>query len=245
MALASTGPVPHACQTILNDAYFDAGYTEEGQDVNSEQSANGMRRLNKLVNYLQTKGLKLWVQTDFALQAPTLQAGVSLYTLGPAGTVVMTKPRRVIEAYFTDGSSQVRRPLISMSRNEWDTLATISTQGTITGYFPDKQQLTLNINLWMVPNANQATGIVHLILDQQIANFAQLNDSMQFPPEWQLALEWGLADQISAGQPKAIIELCKFNADKYITELEDWDVEDPSTRFTPDSRSLFVSRRFS
>lgn len=245
MALASASPAPQACITIINDAYWDTKKNADGDDANSEQLAIGMRKLNKLVNYFQTKGLKLWVQEDYALQAPILQTGVGLYTFGPTGSVVMNKPRRVIEGYFTDGSSQVRRPLIMMSRNEWDTLATITTQGTVTGYFTDKQQLTLNVNLWMVPDSTQSTGAVHLILDQQIGNFSQLTDTMQFPPEWALALEWGLADQLSSGQPAAIINLCRANAKQYREELEDWDVEDAATQFQPDTRQRFVGRRFS
>jgi hypothetical protein len=244
VAQASSSPIPQACQTIINDAYFDAGYIGEGEDANSEQATTGMRKLNKLVNYLGTKGLKLWVQEDYSLQAPILQEGVSLYTFGPSGTVAMVKPRRVIEGYFVEPNSQARRPLIPMARSDWDALATISAQGTVTSYFPDKQQLTLNVNLWMVPNSTEAEGQCHLILDEQIGNFSNLTDTMNFPPEWQLTLEWGLADLISIGQPKAIIELCKFNAKMYREELEDWDVEDPSTTFTPDTRARFVGRRF-
>ena len=249
MTVASGIPVPQACLTVLQDGYYDAGLIQEGDDLNSEQLVSGMRRLNKLVNYLQTKGLKLWVQEDYSLQAPILQTGVSQYTFGPTGTIVMTKPRRVVEGYFTEfvgnNLQGVRRPLIPMSRNEWDTLATVTTQGTVTGYFVDKQQANLIVNLWMVPNATEALGQCHLILDEQIGNFTLMTDTMNFPPEWSLALEWGFADQVSIGQPTAIIAQCKMNAAKYITELEDWDVEDPSTVFQPDTRNRFVGRRFS
>jgi hypothetical protein len=67
---------------------------------------------------------------------------------------------------------------------------------------------------------------------------------MAFPSEWALTLEWGLAHQISTGQPESVIERCESNWQYFEMALEDWDVEDASTRFEPDQRSQFVGRRF-
>jgi hypothetical protein len=53
-----------------------------------------------------------------------------------------------------------------------------------------------------------------------------------------------LAHQLSTGQPQAIIDRCKENWQYFETMLEDWDVEDASTRFEPDQRGNFVGRRF-
>ena len=241
MAVASAIPTASTCLEIIMDAMVDAGYLGEGDEPNSEELATHMRRLNKYVNYIQARyGLKLWVQEDYSL---TMTQGQSLYTFGANGTQVMAKPRRIIEAYYAD-SNQNRRPIIMMSRNEWDTLSTITTQGTTTAIFVDKQLLTVNVNVWLVPNATAVAGRLHLIIDQQVPNFAAVNDQMAFPPEWALVLEWGLADQISSGQPQSIIELCKANAEKYLSELEDWDVEDASTVMQPDQRGQYVGRRF-
>ncbi len=245
MTIATGSPVISTCYQIICDAMYDAGLIGRGDEPTSEDLAENMRRLNKYVNYLQTKGLKLFVQEDFSITAPVLQAGVGLYTFGPAATnsFVMAKPRRVVEAYYAD-NNQNRRPLILMSRNEWDTLSTITTQGTVTGYFVDKQTTSLNVNLWLVPDTTAASGTVHLILDEQIANFASVTDQMAFPPEWELTLEWNLAFQICTGQPQSVIDRCKENAVFYQTELEEWDVEDASTSFQPDQRGNFVGRRF-
>jgi hypothetical protein len=243
MPLASANPVPSTCYQIICDAMFDAGLIGRGDEPTSEDLAENMRRLNKYVNYLQTKGLKLFVQEDFSLAAPILQVGVGLYTFGPTGMIVMAKPRRVVEAYYAD-NNQNRRPLIAMARNDWDTLSTITTQGTVTGYFIDKQTTTLNVNLWLVPDATAVTGTVHLILDEQIPNFASVTDTMAFPPEWELTLEWGLAHQLTTGQPESVINRCKENMMYYQEELENWDVEDASTVFQPDSRGNFVGNRF-
>jgi hypothetical protein len=248
MAVASEVPEPQTCLQIMQDAYFDAGLIGEGDSLNSEQQASARRRLNKLVNYLQTKGMKLFAQTDYALSAPILQVGVggqgNPYTFGPGGKINMAKPRRITEAYYVDGVSQTRRPIIEISRNEWNSLSTTTNQGTITSFYVDKQLLTLDLYLWLVPDALAASGVLHVILDQQIGNFAMVTDTMAFPPEWSLALEWGLANQLATGQPDSVVQRCAGMAAFYQSELEDWDVEDADTSFQPDPLGLFAGRRF-
>lgn len=249
--IASSAPQNMTCMLIMQDAYFDAGLIGEGDDLSSEQIVAGMRRLNKYCNYLQTKGLKLFVEQDYSLQAPILQVGVSQYQFGPvqpvssAGWIQITKPRRVIEGYAIDQNSQARRPILPLSRNEWDFLSTTTQPGTINNYYVDKQLINLVVNLWLTPDTYAVGGQLHLILDLQVGNFAQVTDTMAFPAEWGLTLEWGLAHQLSTGQPPAIVERCRDNMQFYQEELENWDVEDASTSFQPDQRGQFVGRRFS
>jgi hypothetical protein len=234
-------PGPRTAYEIICDALLDVGLLGLGAEPNGEQVKTAMRRLNDLVNYWSARyGLKLFIQTDFPLE---LLPGVGVYKMGPNGTVVMAKPRRVIEAYYSD-FNQNRRPIIIMSRNEWNTLSTVSTPGTVTAIWPDKQLHTLDIHVWNVPDLSAAQGRLHLVVDQQIPNFNKVTDEMAFPVEWTQALRWGLADQLSIGQPMNIISMCKANAEKYLSDLEDWDVEDASTYFQPDQRGAWVGRRF-
>lgn len=249
--IADSPPQAMTCLLIMQDAYFDAGLIGEGDELNSEQITVGMRRLNKYCNYLQTKGLKLFVEEDYSLQAPILQTGVSRYEFGPVqprsqqGWIQITKPRRVIEGYAIDQMSQARRPILPLSRNEWDFLSTTTQPGTINNYYVDKRLINMVVNLWLTPDDYAAGGQIHLILDLQIGNFAQVTDTMAFPAEWGLTLEWGLAHQLCTGQPPAIVERCTQNMQFYQEELENWDVEDASTKFEPDQRGQFVGRRFS
>ena len=121
--------------SIINDAYFDAGLTQEGQVPNSEQVVMGMRKLTDIVNLWQTQGLKLWLNQDYPV---TLTAGQGTYTFGPAGTSVMAKPPRVIDAYYED-VNHIRRPLIPLSWNEFNRLSQVNQTGQINSYFVDKK----------------------------------------------------------------------------------------------------------
>jgi hypothetical protein len=225
---------------IIREAMRNAKLIGKGEDPSSEDYAEYMPRLNDLINVWQTQGLKLWLQTDLSV---TLVAGTALYTFGTTGTVVMTKPTRVVQAYYLD-SSDNRRPLLVLSRDEYTRLSNVVNQGQINSYYVDKQQATLNVYFWLTPDSDAATGTAHLIIQQQVTNIVSLNDTMNFPPEWFLALHWGLANEICSGQPQSIIDRCEKMSNQYRTALEDWDVEDASTSFAPDQRNTYETGRF-
>ncbi len=242
-----TTPAINTPYAVINDAYLDAGLIQDGQNLMPEQLAKGMRRLRDLINLWQTQGLKLWVNEDILV---TLTAGLAAYTFKPGGTVDMTKPLRVLEAYYLYATTNVRRPLTKMSLNEYWMLGQAGTAtanlGTITQYLVEKQAAQLQVTFWQCPNTTEvASGAVHLLMQTQIANPANLIETLAFPEEWRLALRWGLADELSTGQPETIMARCQQKADMYRQALEAWDVEDADTRFAPDmTRAGFQRSEF-
>lgn len=235
-----TAPATNTPLSIISDAYFDAGLTQEGQSPNSEQIASGMRKLTDLINLMQTQGLKLWLLVDTAVP---LVVGQGTYTFSPTGNVVMPKPPRAIDAYYMD-SNGIRRPLVPLSWSDYIRLSQVNQSGAINSYFVNKQQSQLSVFFWLLPDTQAATGSAHLLLQTQVTNFINVTETMNFPIEWRIALRWGLADELATGQPQAIMDRCQQRAIAYRQTLEDWDVEDVSTKFVPDSQGLYTGGRF-
>ncbi len=237
---------------IITDAMIDVGKLRMGGEPGSEDLAQNSRRLNKLINYLMTQGCKLFLIEDVQLTlVPPLPNGngVNLYTLGPTGTVVMQKPLRVISAYYLyngTGANSNQYPLVPISYpDEWNRLSNLLSPGPVNSYAVDKQSVNLNVHLWNPPDAfTCSNGSVVLQVETSVTNFVGITDTMQFPIEWSLALEWGLAEQISTGQPVAVQGKAAAMAMKYIQALEDWDVEDADTMFQPDQRMYQNTGRF-
>ena len=221
-----------SAERVIQYAYRDSGRLGEDADLNSKQLANGLNRLNDLINLWQTQGLKLWLLTDTPV---SLVAGQKQYQFKPSGDVSMTKPMKIIQAYYVDTNS-VRRPLSILSWDEWLRLAQTTNQGAINSYFVDKQATHLDLYLWLTPDTQAATGSVHVLLQNQVTNFVGLRSDMNFPMEWAIALRWGLADDLATGQPQEIVDRCEKRALAFRTALEDWDVEDASVKFIPDAR---------
>lgn len=231
-------PAPNinSAKSIVETALRHSGKLAEGQTPTSDQYANGLMDLTRLCNLWQTQGLKLWLQTDLEV---TLVAGVGgqgdPYVLGPGGDVNMTKPLRIQQGYYMDANG-VRRPIYPLSWDEWMRLSQTSQQGQISQYFVNKQQTSLLVNFWLIPDTVAATGTAHLLCQQQVETAINLTDTMNFPTEWSIALVWGLADEVCTGQPQAIMDRCRMKAIEYRAMLEDWDVEDAQTSFAPDQR---------
>lgn len=222
-----------APKRIIRLAMKDAGLLQDGDDPSSEQFADNSNRLNDMLNFWATQGLKLWTELD---QSITLVASTQTYYLGPAGSIITVKPLRVLQGYYLDANNN-RRPIYPLSWDEWLRLSQTTQTGPVTQYFIDKQQANLVVKFWLTPDATAATGTAHLMIQQQIENFTGLDDTINLPKEWFMAVRWGLADELTSGQPQSVQDRCAAKALTFRSMVEDWDVEDSATRFQPDSQS--------
>lgn len=214
-------------------AMRDAGLLAKNLEPNSDDLADGIQRMNDMINLWQTQGLKLFLLEDLSV---TLTAAQPLYSFGLAGSTVMTKPMRVILAYLVDANG-TRIPLRPLSWEEYTRINNTTTQGQPNGYFVDKQALLLNVRLWPTPGTSDATiYTLHVVVQKQVTNFVSITDESVFPQEWFMAIRWGLADELASGQPQPIMDRCEKRAIAYRTALEDWDVEDAPTFFSPEIR---------
>jgi len=216
---------------MITQALRDAGRLQIGDQPTGEVIADAMGRLTDLINTWQTQGIKLWLNQ---LQSITLVDGTASYTLGPAGAILTVKPTRVIEGWYVCADS-TQRPLTALSWNEYQRLGNLTAEGAVNSYFVDKQLANLVVKFWPVPDATAALGTVKLLLQTQATAPTELDETISFPIEWFLALRWALADELATGQPLPIMERAQGKAEFYRRMLEDWDVEDASTRFQPDS----------
>jgi hypothetical protein len=240
----TTPTTDNTAYSILSGAMWKACLIPNGEDPDSELIAKYTRTLNQLINFIMTQGIRLWVLQDTPI---ALVAGQGLYSLGPAGNVPMVKPTQVEDQYYlySTANGATKRPVFKISRQEWDMLSVTSQQGPVTQIFVDPQQLTLNINCWLVPDTNEATGTLHLVLRNQVVNFVGITDVMNFPIEWALTLEWGLSSQICQGQPASVIARCDAMAAYHLAKLEEWDSEQGTSIFPQPDQRLFQAKRFS
>ena len=224
----------NSADRIIRQAMRNAGWLQRGDDPTPEDYAEYHPVLNDMIGTWTTQGLKLWKNEDTAVP---LVAGKATYTLGPGGDVDIVRPLRVDNnlAYYLDTSS-VRRPLIALSQQEYTRLSQVTQNGSINSFFFDAKIPLAKVSFWLVPDSNAATGTAQLILRIPITYVSNLLDTMDFPQQWFLALHWGLADLICTGQPAIIMQRCKQNAEQYRRMLEDFDVEEAPTFFTPDQR---------
>lgn len=224
-----------SCARAIQEAYENAGIVAVGQRPSGEQYARGMNKLNGLVTFHQTKGLKLFTWADITL---TLTA-TNFYPIGPGQSgISMLRPWILREAYYlTSAGSCV--PMTNpgpLSWNEWIRLpVNSSATGQPTDVFVDKQSGFMGVYIWPTPDATAQLGTVHLVLQQQVAQGVSLSDNIAFPPEWYLCLMWSLADELAIGRPQSIQGKCSVMRERYTQEAESFDIENTAVYFTPDT----------
>lgn len=223
---------------IIRDAMFDAGFLGPGDEPNSEQLATNMRRLCDVINYFQTQGLKLFYWQEIPV---TLVNGTSNYVM-PGGAQYPSKPLRIQQGRIQTPTGETR-PIDEISWDEWNRLPQLN-RGAVTAFLVDKQATQLIVRVWNTPDAQEALNSAIFLVQIQAPNPFNLEVNVSFPQEWRLALRWGLADDISTGQPDTIMARCAEKAKFYREELENWDVEDADTTFAPSYRGDYAARRF-
>lgn len=221
-------PTSNSALGIIRDGMVDAGLLGEGDDPNSDQLASNLRRLNDIINLWQTQGIKLFLQEEITVD---MLAGTSTYTIIPPTTTPPNKNLRILQARVEDEDGN-KRDIPFSSWNEWNTLS-VGPAGPVVRLLVVKETNSLRVKLWPIPDTTEAENDLILLVHRQVNNPINLLETMEFPQEWRIALRWGLADDICTGQPQAIMDRCKKNAETYRQMLEDWDVEDTETRFTP------------
>lgn len=232
--------VSNTAYGIIDDALHDAGWLQLGQRPNSEQLAVNLRRLNDIINFEQTQGVKLFLQEE--INVP-LVANQGTYSIGPGGDVDMTKPERILTGYITVVGSNTRRQLTIMSRRDYDLLSQVTgNSGAINQFFVDKQATALKLSVWPPPDATDAANTATFLMQIQAANPVFLTDTSSFPQEWRMFLRWALADEVCTGQPESIMQRCQTRAQAYRIVLEDWDVEDAPTLFAVDTTRMGYGR---
>ncbi|MBT9137974.1 MAG: hypothetical protein DDT31_00518 [Syntrophomonadaceae bacterium] len=232
--------VSNTAYGIIQDAMYDAGLLQEGEDPNSEQLSIYMRRLCDIINLWQTDGIKLFLLREITIP---LIANQAVYTINNPVGVFPRKHLQVIQGRIVaPAPSTSIRVINPISWQQWNTLQ--RNPGIITGYLVDKQQDSLVVSFWQTPTATEALNSVVLLVRTQANNPFNLESNVLFPQEWRIALRWGLADDICTGQPQAIMDRCQQRALIYKTQLEDWDVEDAETTFAPNLRGSYNTGAF-
>jgi hypothetical protein len=216
----------NTAQAIIEKAYTDSMKLSRGGTLTSAQLAEGLDRLQDIVNVEATLGLKLFLETEVSV---TLVSGQQLYSFRPSGNVNVPRPLRIKEATYV-GSTGQSRPLIALSRSDWAQQPNRASVGTVTQYFTERLYDRLNLYLWNTPDAMAAAGTVRATLHTP-ASTLTLSTTTAFPPEWVMFLRWALAADLASGMPAEIIQRAEGKAAQFRSILESFDVEDVPTRF--------------
>lgn len=223
---------------IISSALRKLGVLELGATPDSDTVTNSAQALNLMIKQWMTDGIKLWTVVEYTLP---LVANKNSYTIGPSGDLVTDKPLKLIQAFLrnTQVTPNIDTPMQIFSKEQYNVLGSKNSTGTPNSVFLDPNTTYSTVYIYLTPDSNVATNYqMHLVVQKPIDDILTSSSVPNFPVEWMQSLVWGLADQLALeyGLPVNHRQEISMRAEKYKSQLEDWDVESSSTFFTPDTR---------
>lgn len=188
---------------IISNAFLEIGVGAAGETLQSEQSAFGLSKLNRLFDNWNADGDFIFASTLFQ---GTLTAEKNPHTIGTAGTdfiVTVGRPVRITDAnlVLTDVTPNIFRPL-KIVDDAWWMQNPVPTLDTKVPYYlyPNFSWPTGQLYLWPVP---QTAYDIRLLIDTQIASLA-LSDTFSMPQGYEDAVTLSLAESLAAAYERPV-----------------------------------------
>ncbi len=202
---------------IISDALSDIGQLGIGQSVSPEQSQQGLRKANRMLQKWSNQKLMVYLVT----QRPfALSATVQDYTVGPTGaTFTGTRPVFVESGVANVPGSSMQNPMNILDKTQWDALpdsgVVCGPNGAPASVWPEYTLPNLTFHVTPIPSTvvNIRLGVWELL--QQ---FATLFDELALPPGYEEALEYNLAIELAPDYDQPVTpELAQLAADSLNT----------------------------
>jgi hypothetical protein len=153
-------------------------------------AADSVRALAVFNNMLESWGTERQNIAALTTESLTL-TGASSYTIGATGTLVTTRPMQVDpSSYITTGG--LDHQLQPLSQQQYNAIGTKVVSGIPQYYFYDATYP--NGTLYLYPN--DTGGTLHLVSWKTLATAALLTTDLAFPPGYQRAIEFSLAEEL-------------------------------------------------
>lgn len=224
---------------IINYALRKIGRLDLGSTPDTDTVTNAATALDMMIKSWITRGIKLWTITELTLP---LVASQTKYVIGPTGANLVTdKPMRLKQAWLRDitVTPNTDIPLNIISQYDYNVFGSKFSTGTPNSAYLEVGRDNSNLYLYLTPDSYSGTNYqVHIVTQRTIQDAGISTNNLDFPQEWLYTLGWNLAAEIALdnGVEAQKITYIETKAQKLLMEVEDFDIEQTSTFFTPDMR---------
>jgi hypothetical protein len=172
---------------IISRAMRLAGVYSLGEAPTADEAVSGLYALNSMLGSWANSNLLINAET---LDQITISASTTVYTLGPTGTVVTTRPQEVLDnAYIVYQGVSYPCPLVALSQYN-----DIPYKGQTNVYpWGFKYEATYpNLTVTVYPTPTD-TSQLNLWSMKPLTSFAALTTQVNLPPGYEEALAFNLA----------------------------------------------------
>jgi len=184
-------PSPSTALEIIKAAMRQLGVIATGETPSAAEATDGLSALNDVLETWATEQMTVWADTTTAF---TATAGQGVYTIGPTGAFVTTRPVRILSLYSSING--VDYPAMEWPYEQWQSVAVKATSST----WPERYAYVNDfpngsLFLWPVP----ATALtLNISIQTPLTAVANLATVLTYPPGYYRALQWALAAELSS-----------------------------------------------
>lgn len=174
---------------IIDLALKDIGIVGEGQTASGTAMQDAFVTLNQMLALWQADGLTVYAQKTIIA---TL-TGAASYTIGAGGSINVARPVKIDAAFWRVGGTDCPVTVFH-SLIDYERACKGVTSGVLSAIFYDPTYPLATLH--SLPNS--AAGELHLVCRVDLPTYISASDDIAFPPEYALALRYGLAEQLSS-----------------------------------------------
>jgi hypothetical protein len=167
-----------------------AGVLAGGETASATDAQRVFRALRGMLESWGTERNFIYVTTQQAITA----TGATSYTIGegtPAADIVSVRPNAITDdCFWRTGSSDY--PLYQINRQEYNEITNKSEGGLPGRIFYDATYPNGTLYVWPIPSS----GTIYLNSVKPLAALSLISDSLSYPPGYQRAIEYSLAEEI-------------------------------------------------
>ena len=183
-------PASQSAYDLIEGSMRLLGAIATGETMTADEANDGLNSLNDVLETWSLENLTVWGVDN---QTFPSVAGQSLYTIGPTGDFVTTRPVRISRMFCT--LNGVDFPVELIGEDEYDAIS-LKTQGQD---YPEKAVYINSSPLGILkvwPVFTQSLPVT-LAIDQVLTQIPTLSTAIGFPPGYYIALKHALAIMLS------------------------------------------------
>lgn len=233
MTISGTTTFNLTSDQLVNAALRKLAVLGDGISASTTQLSNGTQALNAMLKTFTTKGMPLWVITEYSL-TPT---ATRTYTFGISQTVNIPAPLKVNQVLRQSSADNSRIPMNVRTHYDYNLLNTTTSTGTPTSYWYEPLNQTGVLHVWPTPDTDTITNCVFVIVYQKpFSDMVSGTDTLDFPQWWHEAVIYGLASRLAPeyGIPLQDRNMYQKEAEYFLEEALSFGTEEGSLFLMPD-----------
>lgn len=191
---------------IITGALSSIGAWAPGEPLEASLANEAFTMLNDM--------LDMWSNDDFMCVSITEIianiGGSTDWTIGAGGQINVNRPLNINSAFVRVSSIDYPVEILNVEKYELIGLKQMNGPWPRALYYNSGSPLGI-VKLWPLPSS----GELHMFVDQVFSQFATINDVIQFPPGYNMAMRWNLALLLMPSYGKTspeLVQMVKSNA---------------------------------